>query len=377
MTETPGLLLTIIAFALVLGPLVFVHELGHYAVGRWFGVKADAFAVGFGREITGFTDKRGTRWKFGWLPLGGYVKFAGDMDPSSRADPAWLALPPEERAVTFQAKALWQRALIVAAGPITNLVVAWAILVGFALIYGDVRTPPRVGRVEVGSPAARAGIQPGDLVTTLGGRRVDSFEDMVRFVQIRAGETIAIDYRRGDRAYSVRVTLDTRIERDRFGNQPKIGRLGIGNANPVVVPVGVIEAPGVALRKMGEIARMMGDTIGQIITGRRSAQELGGPIQIAKISGEQLSQGLPSFVFLIALISINLGFINLLPIPVLDGGHLMFYAIEAVRRRPLGPQTQEWAFRGGLAAVLALMVFATFNDLGGPALWNGLTGLIG
>lgn len=381
MIQTPGFLYTAMAFILVIGPLVFVHELGHYLAGRLFGVKADEFSIGFGREVFGFTDKRGTRWKFGWMPLGGYVKFAGDMDASSKPDPDWLALPAAERERTFQAKSLWQRAIIVAAGPVTNFVVAIAILMGFALSYGELRTPAVVGTIEPGSPAQIAGLQPGDRVVALGGRGIDSFEDMVRFIQIRPGQAVRVDFVRGNAPQSVDLTVGTHIERDRFGNEPKIGRLGIGRTAATLVPVSVVEAPVVAIRQTGNILRMMGDVIGQIVSGRRSVKELGGPLSIAKVSGEQMALGSASFVFLIALVSINLGFINLLPVPVLDGGHLLFYAIEAVRRRPLEANVQEWAFRGGLAAVLALMVLVTFNDLGSLGLWtqlgNRLAGLIG
>lgn len=377
MIETPGFLLTVLAFALVIGPLVFVHELGHYLAGRIFGVKADAFSIGFGREVAGFTDKRGTRWKFGWMPLGGYVKFAGDMNAVSQPSDDWLALPPEERARTFQAKPLWQRAIIVAAGPITNFIVAILILMGFALAYGDSRTPTVVGGVQPGSSAAVAGLAPGDNITAMGGRSVETFDDLVRYVKIRAGETVRIDYERAGIASSVDARIGTRKEKDSFGNSFDIGILGVQGSAPVLVPVGPLEAPAVAIRQTGQIVRMMTDTLGQIITSRRSVKELGGPLSIAKVSGEQMSLGLPAFIFLIALVSINLGFINLLPVPILDGGHLLFYAIEAVRRRPVGPQAQEWAFRGGLAAILALMLLVTFNDLGAFGLWHNLAGLIG
>lgn len=381
MIQTPGFLYTVMAFILVIGPLVFVHELGHYLAGRLFGVKADEFSIGFGREIFGITDKRGTRWKFGWMPLGGYVKFAGDMDASSKPDPNWLALPAEERERTFQAKPIWQRAIIVAAGPVTNFLVAIAILMGFALSFGELRTPAVVGSIQAGSPAQTAGLKPGDRIVALGGRSVDSFEDMVRFVQIRPGQQVRVDFVRGTTPQAIDLTVGTHIERDRFGNEPKIGRLGIGRTAATLVPVSVIEAPLIAIRQTGNILRMMGDVIGQIISGSRSVKELGGPLSIAKVSGEQMALGTASFVFLIALVSINLGFINLLPVPVLDGGHLLFYAIEAIRRRPLEAHVQEWAFRGGLAAVLALMVLVTFNDLGSLGLWtqlgNRLAGLIG
>jgi len=375
--ETPGILLTILSFALVIGPLVFVHEMGHYLAGRFFGIKADAFAVGFGREIAGFTDSSGTRWKFGWLPLGGYVKFAGDMNPASQPSAEWLSLPAEERQRTFQSKPVWQRAIVVAAGPVVNFVVAILILAGFAFAYGDIRMPPVVGGTLPGSPAAAAGLQAGDRITAIGGRSVETFDDLARYARIRAGEHTQIDAVRGDQSVSRDVVIGTELQRDRFGNEYRIGRLGIEGGKPVIIPVSLLEAPVVAVKRTGEIVSMMVETLGQVITGRRSVKELGGPLSIAKVSGEQMSLGLDAYVFLIALVSINLGFINLLPVPMLDGGHLFFYAIEAVRRRPVEPQVQEWAFRGGLAAILALMLLVTFNDLGNFGLWKNLAGLIG
>lgn len=377
MIETPGLLLTLLAFVLVIGPLVFIHELGHYWAARLFGIKADAFSIGFGREIAGWTDRRGTRWKIGWLPLGGYVKFAGDMNAAGQPSPEWLSLPAAERQATFQAKPVWQRAIVVAAGPAVNFLAAILILAGFALAYGDSRTPATVGETIAGSAAAKAGLLPGDRLTAIGDRPVETFDDMARYVKIRAGQRVRIEFLRGETARSTEATIGTVEQRDRFGNIYKLGLLGVAPTDPMIVPVGVTEAPFVAVTRTREILTMMVETIGQIVTGRRSVKELGGPISIAKVSGEQMTLGIEEFVFLIALVSINLGFINLLPVPMLDGGHLMFYGIEAVRRKPVGPQAQEWAYRGGLAAILALMLVVTFNDLGNLGLWRGLAGLIG
>lgn len=377
MIETPGLLLTVLAFVLVIGPLVFVHEMGHYLAGRWCGVKAEVFSVGFGREVFGFTDKRGTRWKFSWLPLGGYVKFAGDLNAASQTDPAWLMLPAAERAQTFPAKPLWQRAIIIAAGPIVNFLVAVLILMGFALAYGDVRTPPVIREVVAGSAAASAGLQPGDRILALGGRSVETFDDVSRYTRIRANEAVRIDLQRGGTVLHRDAVIGVQRQRDRFGNEYQLGLLGVGPAQPILLDVGLLEAPGVAIRQTRNIVVTMVETLGQVITGRRSVKEMGGPLRIAKISGEQISIGPEAFVFLIALVSINLGFINLLPIPMLDGGHLFFYAIEAIGRRPVNPAVQEWAYRGGLMALLMFMMFVTFNDLGAFGLWKNLAGLIG
>jgi regulator of sigma E protease len=375
--EAPGFFLTILAFMLVIGPLVFVHEMGHYLAGRWFGVKAEAFSIGFGHEVFGLTDRRGTRWKFGWLPLGGYVKFAGDVNPASQPDAAWLSLPAAERAQTFQAKPLWQRAIIVAAGPAVNFALAVLILMGFALAYGESRTPAIAREIVPASAAAKAGMQPGDRITALGGRSVDTFDEVQQYIQLRADQPLRVDFDRGGKAMSVAAAIGSQTLRDRFGNEFRIGLLGIAPVKPVWMPVALVDAPGVAIRRTGAIVTMMVDSIGQIVSGKRSVSELGGPLRIAKVSGEQLSLGAPELIGLIALVSINLGFINILPVPMLDGGHLFFYAIEAVRRRPVKPEVQEWAFRGGLVALLMLMMLVTFNDLGAFGLWKNLAGLIG
>jgi regulator of sigma E protease len=375
--ETPGFPLTLLAFIAMIGPLVFVHEMGHYLAGRWFGIGADAFSIGFGREIAGFTDQHGTRWKFGWLPLGGYVRFAGDMNPASQPSAEWLALPAAERARTFQSKPVWQRAIVVAAGPVVNFLVAILILAGFAHFYGTRHAPPSVGSVVTGSPAAKAGLREGDRLLTLGGRSVDDFADIAEYAMLRPGETIRVTADRAGRPVDTTLTIGTVEQRDRFGNAYRIGRVGIGSPPVEYRPVPLWRAPVEGARQVVAIVRGSLDALGQIVTGRRSVDELGGPLRIAKISGEQMTLGWPAFVGLIALVSINLGFINLLPVPMLDGGHLLFYAIEAIRRRPVEPHVQEWAFRGGLAAILALMLLVTFNDLGQLGLWRNLAGLIG
>lgn len=377
MIQNPGILLTLLAFALVLGPLVFLHELGHYLAGRWFGVKAEEFSIGFGREVAGFTDRRGTRWKFGWLPLGGYVRFAGDMNPASQPSAEWLSLPPHERAKTFQSKPVWQRAIIVVAGPVANFIVAIAILGAFAFAFGQNVTPPVIGSLEPNSAAVQAGLQPGDRITALDGGKVERYRDMMVFTVMRAGETVTIDYDRGGAAKRTTATIGTLREQDRFGNVTTRGILGIYAGSPVVKPVAIWEAPIVGF---SQTVQIVGDTIEglkRIILGRIPISELGGPIKIAQVSGQSLAMGPLELVYLIALISINLGFINLLPVPVLDGGHLLFYAVEAVRRRPVEPQVMEWAYRGGLVAILALMLFVTFNDLGSFGVWRNLAGLIG
>lgn len=459
MTGSPGLLTTIFAFLLVLGPLVLIHELGHYLVGRMFGVKADAFSIGFGKELAGWTDRRGTRWKLSALPLGGYVQFAGDMNPSSAPGPLDDRLSAEERAQTFHVKPVWQRALIVLAGPMTNLLLCVAIFAAFYGTYGRVVADPEISGFSADSPARAAGLRIGDRIVAIDGDPVDGIEDVADHTVYFPGKTLSVAVARGGSTTVVPVTLATRELSDKFGNKAKVGELGVemvpplvgrfhgdspaekagvmlgdriiavdgtpvssftdiprlvqphpgrsievtvrrdgrSLAIPVVIGTGTVTDERGTTRAVGQIGvgagrlervgplravalgfeqsfHVMGTMvtgIAQIFTGDRSVRELGGPVKIAQYSGQQFSLGWEAFVSFAALISINLAFINLLPIPGLDGGHLAFYAAEVVRRRPLGVRSQEWAIRTGVALVLALMVFVTVNDLAQLPIFGG------
>ncbi len=362
-TDSPHILLYLFAFLLLIGSLVVVHELGHYAVGRWFGVKAEKFSIGFGPQIWGREDKRGTLWRVGLLPLGGFVQFAGDMNPSSQADESWKQLPEHERNQTFQSKTLWQRALIVFAGPAVNFILAILIAMGFLLAFGKSVTPPVLDVVQPNSSAAVAGLLEGDRILSLNGRTIETFDEMASEVVMIPGERLVIVIERNGVRMAKEATVAAVNEIDRFGNEYRIGRLGVGASKVEVREVGVLEAPWAAVVQTGNILRQQMIGLGQIISGRRPISELGGPLKIAKVSGEAMSLGILTFISLAALISINLGFINLLPIPMLDGGHLLLYAIEAVRRRPATPVVQEWAFRAGFAMLAAFMIMVTFNDL--------------
>ena len=369
--------MTILAFLAVIGPLVFVHEMGHYLVARWCGVKAETFSIGFGPELFAWVDRRGTRWRVAALPLGGYVRFAGDMNAVSQTDPAWLSLPAAERAQTFPAKPVWQRAAIVAAGPLINLVFAVLLLGGLAVANGEPVNDPVVGAVMKGSAAEAAGLQPGDRIIRIMGRDIDNFRDIASIVTLRPAELLPYVIEREGGRIDMNIAAGTRIEEDRFGNIYRIGQLGIAGGALRLEPVPVWKAPAVGFRQAVDLTRTAFDGMGQIFTGRRSVKELGGPLKIADISGQAAALGVSSFLFFMALISINLGLINLLPIPILDGGHLLFYGIEAVQRRPVSPAMQERAYRSGLALLLTLMLLVTFNDLGSFGLWKSLSGLIG
>ena len=361
----------VLGFPLLLGPLVTIHELGHYLVGRWFGVHAEAFSVGFGREIWGFTDKRGTRWKLSALPLGGYVQFKGDMNPASIPDPdAASRASAEERAGSFHHAALWKRALIVFAGPATNILLTLAIFAGFFTLYGkpvpgDAAEQLTVAEFAEISPARAAGIEVGDRIVAIEGERMEDFRDVQDSIMLYPGRTLDVTVERDGAERIFEVPVRSVEMEDRFGNVSKVGLIGIapGAASFDFEPQGPIAALGLAVDHSLGIVDMMVTGIGQIFTGERSVQELGGPVKIAKFSGEQLSLGAMAFINFAALISLNLAFINLLPIPALDGGHLAFYAAEAVRRKPVGPRGTEVAYRAGVALVLMLMVFVTINDL--------------
>ncbi len=363
MIQSPSILLMIGAFLLVLGPLVLLHELGHYLVARLFGVRADAFSVGFGKEFLGWTDKRGTRWKLSALPLGGYVQFAGDMNPASVPDPAFADASPEALKGIFQAAPLWHRALIVLAGPMMNLFVAVAIFAAFNMAYGRPIAPPVIEAFAETSSAQAAGLRLGDRIVAIEGDSISSFSEVAQHVAIYPGRTISIVVQRGEQLLTFPVKIAADIHKDQFGNEARRGLIGVRSPNLVWEKTGLVQAVGLGFEQSIGIVRMMVTGISQIFTGERSVKELGGPIKIAKFSGEQFSLGWPEFVSFAALISINLAFINLLPIPALDGGHLAFYAAEAVRRKPIGARGQEWAFRTGFAFVLALMLFVTLNDL--------------
>jgi regulator of sigma E protease len=369
--ETPNIFVTLLAFLVLIGTLVIIHELGHYLVGRWCGVKADKFSVGFGPQLYGRVDKHGTLWRIGALPLGGYVQFAGDLNAASQGDANWVKLPEAERNQTFQSKPLWKRALIIFAGPAINFLFAIVLLSGFLLVYGQMTTPAIVSAIMPNSAAAQAGLQVDDRIISVNGAAISNFQELATEVLIYPEQVIPVQFVRGTETLQRDVKIGVQEMRDRFGNEMRKGVLGIQSSKIVVEKVNIFEAPFIAAKDTVNIVRLTLKTLGQMISGQRSVKELGGPIKIAKISGEQLSLGIPAFIWLAAMISINLGFMNLLPIPMLDGGHLMLYAIEAVRRRPATPQVQEWAFRAGFAMLIGFMLMVTFNDLASFGLFGG------
>lgn len=353
----------LLPFLVVLTVLVFVHELGHYWVARLNRVRVEIFSIGFGPELVGFTDRAGTRWKFSLIPFGGYVKMFGDAGPASTPDESVRRMTPEERAVSFHTKRLGQRAAVVVAGPVANFIFAVVALAVLFASVGEPYTPSVVGSVLEDSAAAQAGIASGDRVIRLDGSQIERFEDIQRIVQLRPGQKMELVVERGGEQVALTVTPRLVVQVDNFGNEHKIGRLGISGGEPVYRQLDPISATWRAGVETASLSAGMLEAIWQMVTGARGTEDLGGPVAIAKMSGEVAQLGLPQLLWFMAVLSINLGMINLFPVPMLDGGHLLFYAAEAVRGRPLGERAQEWGFRIGLALVLTLMVFATWNDL--------------
>ena len=358
----------IVPFVLVLSLLVFVHEMGHYLVGRWSGIRILAFSVGFGPEIIGFSDRHGTRWKISAIPLGGYVRFFGDEDASSKPDAAGLeAMSEEDRARSFAGAKLWKRAATVAAGPIANFILAIAIFAVLFSIYGRSVADPVVAEVKPESAAAEAGILPGDLLIAIDGGKVETFDDVRRYVSIRPEQKIVVTIERNGEKMDLPMVPKRTDMTDQFGNKIEIGLIGIVT-NQEVGHFRVQTYTPVAALKEGTIQTWHIVTgtfkyIGNLFAGYMKPDQLGGPIRVAQASGQMATLGVAALLQLAAVLSVSIGLLNLMPVPVLDGGHLMFYAIEAVRGKPLGSSAQEIAFRIGLAMVLSLMVFATWNDI--------------
>ncbi|PSJ59971.1 RIP metalloprotease RseP [Mesorhizobium soli] len=361
---------TIIPFLFVLTVVVFVHEMGHYLVGRWCGIGVRAFSIGFGPELFGFTDRHGTRWKLSAIPLGGYVKFVGDMNVTSTPDAQEAEkLSDEERKVAFHTQPVWKRAATVVAGPLFNFLLTIAVFTVVFTMYGRFVSEPMVAEIRPGSPAAVAGFQPGDRFVSVDGEKVTTFSDVQRLVSGRAGDKLNFVLHRDGKDITLAATPEPMEQTDALGNKLKVGVIGVINdeqlGRPRVVSYSPAGAFVEAVRETGNIIARTGQFFQRFAAGREDKCQLGGPVKIADMAGRAAKLGFEWLVQLVALLSVGIGFLNLLPIPPLDGGHLLFYGIEAVIRRPVSERTMEIFYRIGMLAVLGFMVFVFWNDLFG------------
>lgn len=356
---------TILPFLVILTIVVFVHEFGHFIVARWNGVKVDVFSIGFGRELFGWNDRHGTRWRVSLLPLGGYVKFFGDANEASGGSDKSRELSDEEKAVSFHHKRVGQRMAVVAAGPGFNFLFAIVVFAAIFMSVGQPTTPPVLGGVQEGSPAMDAGLVPGDRIVTIDGREITRFEEIQRMVPLNAGTPMRVEVLRDGERMAFDVTPRMTEMTDGFGNVHRTPILGVSVSREAMEMhrMGPVEAVGSAVGHTWGIVASTMTALGQMISGDRGTDDLGGPVRIAQFSGQAAQSGLINAVMFIALLSVALGLFNLFPVPMLDGGHLLFYGVEALRGRPLSERMQEYGFRLGFALVVCLMVFVTWNDI--------------
>lgn len=368
---TQGLLLGILVpFLFVLTVVVFVHEMGHYLVGRWCGIGVRAFSIGFGPELVGFTDRKGTRWKLSAIPLGGYVKFVGDMAVTSEpSKEATESLSTEERAQAFHLQPVWKRAATVVAGPMANFLLTIAVFTVMFALYGKMVTEPTVAEVRADSPAEAAGFLPGDRFVSVNGSRVQTFTDVQRLVSGRAGDELTFVMLRDGEEVELVATPELFEQTDALGNTIRIGAIGVVNneemGQPRLITYNPAEALVQGVVETGHIIQRTGQFLQRFVVGREDRCQLGGPVRIAEMSGQAASLGFVWLVQLVALLSVGIGILNLLPIPPLDGGHLVFYGLEAVLRRPVSENVMEAVYRVGLLLVLGFMVFVFWNDIFG------------
>ena len=358
------------AFVVVLGILVFVHELGHYLAARWRGVHVEAFSIGFGPTIVSWRDRVGTVWKLSWLPLGGYVKLHGQERPEDVSDEVRASWMPGK---TFHAKPVGDRAIIVAAGPVANFLLAALLFGGLFTAMGKPYAVPVFGEVVADGAAGKAGLLAGDRVESIDGAPVIRFEDIQKIVSVSPDRTLQITYQRDGQVATVPVTVGVRESR----NGERSGVLGVRGGAVEFQPLNPLQALKAGAVQTWDVTVATIAGLGQMLNGSRTTEELSGPLGIAKLSGQVAQMGFSSLVTFIAVLSVNLGLINLFPIPVLDGGHLVFYLAEAVRGRPLPPRLMEYGFRAGFALLAGLFVFATWNDLTHMGVFRWVAGLIG
>ena len=350
-------------FIVVISVVVFVHEFGHYWVARRCGIRVESFSLGFGRKIFGWKDKHGTAWQVACLPLGGYVKMFGDADAASTPDESVKTMTEEEKKVSFFHQNVNKRMAVVVAGPVSNYIFAILVLTVLFVFQGQPFSPPLVGALQENGVAAQAGLLAGDRVVSIDGHDVARFEDIKRMIALNAGTPVPVVIDRAGALQTFVLTPEVSTQTDRFDGQHRLGKIGIVSDKLDHKKWPPLKALRQASREAWTMSADTVKALGQMIMGTRGADEIGGPLRIAEMSGHVAQDGAWALVWFMAVISINLGLINLFPVPLLDGGHLMFYAFEKLFRRPLGEKAQEIGMRIGLTLVVALMVFATWNDL--------------
>lgn len=355
---------TVLSFVVVLSVIVFIHEFGHYLVARLCGVRIEAFSIGFGKEVFGFNDSHGTRWKFSLVPMGGYVKMFGDETEASTPDAKKLEEMSEaDKAVSFHYKSLPRKAAIVVAGPMANFILTISIFTYSIFTNGLATTEPIIGEIMPNTPAATAGLQPGDRVLSVDGQEIEHFSDIPRIILTNTGKEVTLVLKRGEESLTVPITPELREETDPLGNKIKRPLLGFVSQKLTYHDMGFFPAIGEAVKRTWDISIMTFEYMGQLITGERGTDELKGPVGIAQLSGQATDKGMDTVLWFIAMLSANLGLINLFPIPPLDGGHLLYYVVEGARGRPMAEKFQEWGFRAGFALIITLMIFVTYNDI--------------
>jgi regulator of sigma E protease len=365
----PDLIRTVAAFVVVLGVLVFFHELGHYLAARWRGVYVETFSIGFGRTIASWYDHLGTEWRISWLPLGGYVKMHGQERPEEVSEEVRATWKPGR---TFHEKSVLSRAIIVAAGPAANFILAMVLFAGLFIAVGRPVTSPVIGEVLPNGAAAKAGLLANDRIVDIAGQPIRSFEDIQRIITAHPVESLDVTVQRDGTDKDVTVVTESREVNGR-----RIGLLGIRGGAVDYQPQSIPEALWGGVTQTWTVTTDTFGGLAQMIAGQRGTDELGGPLRIAQLSGQVAQLGVSNLISFIAVLSVNLGLINLFPIPVLDGGHLLFYLVEAVRGRPLPQRAQEYSFRAGIAVLGGLFIFATWNDLTHIGLFRWVAGLIG
>lgn len=361
------LLSFVVPFLAILTVIVFVHEMGHYLVARWNGIAIETFSVGFGKELIGRTDRHGTRWRISAIPLGGYVRFVGDMNVASAPDAEAIAnADPALAPRLFANKGVWQRISVVVAGPLANVILTFVVLYALLLGYGRYTIPPVIGDVVAGSVAESAGIQPGDTIVAVDGYKVRGFEDFQRLVATSPDRAVTIELQRNQVPQTIVLVPEATKVEGPMGGEQRIGRIGVmrnvANTDVTLYRPDPVEAIGMTTEEIRFIVQRTAAFMGDFFVGKGDVQQLGGPVKVARVSGEVATLGIVALINLMALLSLNIGLFNLLPVPMLDGGHLLYYLVEAVRGRPLSMRVQEIGFRIGFTLVLSLMVFTLIND---------------